>query len=196
MQFEINKKTGGLLSLVAVIAFALGALLMSQSSDDHHGMHMDHDSGMMSNFGSSEVHFAQMMIPHHQQAILMSDIALKNSSNKAILDLATRIKAEQAPEIQQMTGWLLAAGVDPNATHTMAMDGMLTDSEITELQNTTGAKFDRLFLEGMIKHHEGALSMLHMIKNSSNSEAKKLATDIERVQKQEIAEMKNYLNQD
>jgi uncharacterized protein (DUF305 family) len=101
-----------------------------------------------------------MMIPHHQQAIEMSDLALEKSSDPDILALAAEIKAAQGPEIEQMTTWLTQSGapVDggDHAGH-MNMGGMLTDAEMKRLTSSTGSEFDRLFLEGMIIHHEGAI---------------------------------------
>jgi uncharacterized protein (DUF305 family) len=137
--------------------------------------------------------FAQMMIPHHQQAIVMSDLALKNSTNPDVLALARQIKAAQAPEIEQMKSWLQAAGTSLIGAHGMAMEGMLTDSEISALKSATGSSFDKLFLQGMIGHHEGALTMVSMIVNSDNAEARKLAKDIRTSQSAEIVKMKALL---
>ena len=133
------------------------------------------------------------MIPHHQQAIVMSDFALKTSTNPDVLALARQIKAAQAPEIEQMKGWLSAAGTSLMGAHGMAMDGMLTDSEIATLKSATGSTFDKLFLQGMIGHHEGALTMVSMIVNSDNSEARTLAKNIKTSQSAEIELMKVYL---
>jgi uncharacterized protein (DUF305 family) len=137
--------------------------------------------------------FAQMMIPHHQQAIVMSDLALKSSTNPDVLALARQIKAAQAPEIEQMKSWLQAAGTSLMGAHGMAMEGMLTDSEISALKSATGSSFDKLFLQGMIGHHEGALTMVSMIVNSDNAEARKLAKDIRTSQSAEIVKMKALL---
>ena len=77
--------------------------------------------------------------------------------------------------------------------HGMAMDGMLTDSEIATLKSATGSTFDKLFLQGMIGHHEGALTMVSMVVNSDNSEARTLAKNIKTSQSAEIVLMKVYL---
>lgn len=123
----------------------------------------------------------------------MSDLALKTSSNPEVLALAKQIKAAQAPEIEQMKAWLKAVGTSLMGAHGMAMEGMLTDSEISELKSAKGVSFDKLFLQGMIGHHEGALTMVSMITNSENAEAQKLAQNIKTSQSAEIELMKVYL---
>jgi uncharacterized protein (DUF305 family) len=123
----------------------------------------------------------------------MSELALNNSTNKEIRALATAIRDAQAPEIKQMQGWL--DGSDYSGTHAghMDMGGMLSDEELAALSSAKGSTFDRLFLEGMIAHHEGALNMISMIKNSSNTEVKKLYTNILTSQSAEIEAMKALL---
>ena len=77
--------------------------------------------------------------------------------------------------------------------HGMHMDGMLSEDEIEQLRQTSGLAFDKLFLAGMIAHHEGALSMVSMIEDSENEEAKTLAQNIKESQSAEIELMKRYL---
>lgn len=134
--------------------------------------------------------FAEMMIPHHQQAIEMSDLALRKSQDSAIIDLARQIKDAQAPEIEQMKSW----GASSNAHMGHMMDGMLSDDEISALKAATGKDFDRLFLEGMIDHHEGAIDMAEMVVNSKNHEVATLARSIIKTQRAEISTMKDLLN--
>ena len=198
MQFNISKKNFALGLFFALIAFVVGFLLANRNADmDGMGMHsgMDHGVTTTSDFSTSELHFAQMMIPHHQQAIDMSDLAMKNSQNPQILDLAKKIKAAQGPEIDQMKNWLTKSGLDANAPHSMMMDGMLSDSDMESLKKAQGVTFDKLFLSGMISHHEGAIAMAQMIDESENSEVKALAQSIISSQTAEIAAMKSLLNQ-
>jgi uncharacterized protein (DUF305 family) len=133
--------------------------------------------------------FAEMMIPHHQQAIEMSDLALKNSTNPEILALAQEIKDAQAPEIEQMKSW----GASSMAHMGHMMDGMLSDEEMSALAAASGSEFDRLFLEGMIKHHEGAIDMAEMVIDSKKAEVAALANAIIEAQRAEIATMKELL---
>jgi len=147
-------------------------------------------SSTESTFSANDQMFAAMMVPHHEQAVEMSDIALNNSTNPAILEIATEIKAAQQPEIDQMLSW----GGDAMGSHAVhMMDGMLSKTEINELKQATGTNFDRLFLIGMIKHHEGAIEMAKMVLNSNNAEAAALGKAITVSQQQEITEMKKLL---
>lgn len=193
MKIEFDRKTGASVLVVALLFFGLGYAI--NNDGDHDGMmgNMRGNSASNSSYSSNDIMFAQMMIPHHQQAIVMSDIALKNSTNPDVLALAKQIKAAQAPEIEQMKAWLKAAGTSLMGAHGMAMEGMLTDSEISELKGAKGVSFDKLFLQGMIGHHEGALTMISMIVDSDNAEARKLAKDIQTSQSAEIVKMKALL---
>lgn len=136
--------------------------------------------------------FAAMMIPHHEQAIEMSDLALTASSNPEVLALATQIKAAQAPEIEEMKTWGQTSMMD-HSGHGMTMGGMLSDSEIATLKSATGVEFDRLFLAGMIAHHEGAIEMAQDILESKNPKVRDFASKIIEVQAAEIATMKALL---
>ena len=145
-------------------------------------------------FSAKDIMFAQMMIPHHEQAIEMSDLAMQNSTNPEIRDLATKIKGEQAPEIELMESWTdshMGSHMDSHAGH--MMDGMLSKEEINELKSARGVEFDRLFLEGMIKHHEGAIEMANDVDDSKNPDVAKLAQSILITQRAEIELMKELL---
>ncbi len=141
-------------------------------------------------FSSQDIMFAEMMIPHHEQALLMADIAFANTSNPEVLDLASRIRSAQGPEIELMKSW---PGVDADSHMGHAMDGMLSDGEIADLKAATDEAFDRLFLEGMIKHHQGAIEMAEMVFDSANAEVSELAKSIIDSQQVEIAEMQALL---
>ena len=143
-----------------------------------------------SEFSAADLGFAEEMIPHHEQAILMSDIALTNSISDEILALARDIKAAQAPEIELMGSW---TGVNASTHMGHMMDGMLSDDEIQSLRDSEGASFDRLFLEGMIKHHEGAIKMAQKVIDSKNAEVAALAAGIIAAQEKEIAFMQELI---
>jgi uncharacterized protein (DUF305 family) len=151
----------------------------------------------LSNLNGNDIMFAQMMIPHHQQAIQMSKYALKNSTNMEIKKIASAISSGQGSEISQMKYWLSAtkssATMGHGMGHGMDMNGMISESQMRTLSALKGAKFDKAFLLAMIEHHQGALEMVTLLKGTKNSEAKKLATDITRVQKAEIVAMKKLL---
>ena len=144
-----------------------------------------------SGFSPQDQNFAEMMIPHHQQAIEMSDLALQKSENDEVIALAQQIKAAQDPEIVEMKSW---PGVNPEAHMGHSMDGMLSDDEMNELRETAGAQFDRLFLQGMIKHHQGAIEMADEVRNSANTVVSKLAQSIISAQEEEIRVMEELLS--
>ena len=143
-----------------------------------------------SGFSPQEQNFAEMMIPHHQQAIEMSDLALQKSENEEVIALATQIKAAQDPEIVEMSSW---PGVNPEAHMGHAMDGMLSDDEMQELREADSLQFDRLFVQGMIKHHQGAIDMADEVKNSDNEVVSNLARSIISTQRDEIQLMEDLL---
>lgn len=153
-------------------------------------------------FSRTDLMFADMMIPHHQQAIQMSELAIAISSNSEIISLARRIKAAQAPEIEQMKEWE-DSGDSSHMGHEMMEDfdesstgmmGMLDEGEISELERAKGTEFDRLFLKGMIAHHEGAIGMAQMVDDSKNKEAAELGKAIIKAQKAETLEMQTLLD--
>ena len=100
-----------------------------------------------SEYSADDINFAEMMIPHHEQAIEMSEIALLNTTNPEVLQLAQEIKDAQAPEIELMKSW---AGVKASTHAGHLMDGMLSEREISELRQAKGKEFDLLFLQKMI----------------------------------------------
>jgi uncharacterized protein (DUF305 family) len=143
-----------------------------------------------SEFSSADIMFAEMMIPHHEQAIEMSELALLNTSNAQVLDIANQIKNAQTPEIELMKSW---TGVKASMHAGHVMDGMLSQDELTELMKATGKEFDLLFLQGMIKHHEGAIEMAKGVINSKTKVVADLGASIIKAQEIEIAKMKELL---
>jgi uncharacterized protein (DUF305 family) len=147
----------------------------------------------LQNLDMNEIMFAQMMIPHHEQAVSMSETALKKSKNPEILKLSKQIKSLQSTEISQLRYWLKATDSSMTMDHDMKMSGMLTTKELTSLKRLTGTAFDRMFLQLMIKHHQGAIEMLGLISDSSNAEALALSKAIRSAQGKEISSMKLLL---
>ena len=199
MQINIDKKIGILLSiigalLISIVLVTSGGMRDSDSGNDHMGMN-GHGHNSNSQMVGSDAMFLQMMIPHHEQAVVMSDLALSTSKDAEVLKLAKQIKDAQAPEIIKMQGWLLDAGLSKDPGHSMGngMGGMLSDSDLSALKGSTGKAFDKLFLAGMIAHHEGAIDMVMMIENSQDSDVKRLGQDIVKSQTAEIELMKELL---
>ncbi|MDH6197498.1 uncharacterized protein (DUF305 family) [Mycobacterium frederiksbergense] len=152
----------------------------------------------------ADVMFAQHMIPHHQQAVEMSDVLLaKTGIDARVSQLATQIKAAQAPEIAQMQGWLKDWGNPPmpSMTHgdmghdTMpAMQGMVSEADMTALRNAQGVEAAKLYLTHMIAHHEGAITMAKdEIDRGEYADAIEMARAIVTTQEQEIDTMRQIL---
>lgn len=158
-------------------------------------------------FNADDVTFAQGMIPHHQQAVEMSTIALDPARNAGakVKDLASRIQGAQDPEIELMTGWLKEwgqpvdgmGGMSTEGTNMADMDGMegmMTAEEMTGLEAATGPAFDKLWLEMMVRHHQGAVAMSKTVETDGRAAVvRELAGKIVSAQEAEIAEMKQLM---
>ncbi len=151
---------------------------------------------------AADVAFATDMVPHHQQAVTMSQMAQKQATDPKVKSLAAEIQAAQGPEIETMTGWLTAWGqpVPTSGGHDMSkmggagMDGMMTDEQMQQLSAASGTAFDRMWLQGMVAHHKGAVEMSNVeLRDGENADAKKLAQQIIDAQKQEITVMEQLL---
>ena len=197
---------------VAAAALTLGACNSTSSNGS------SHSGGSMPGMGTStgmpgapapstataaahnqaDITFASGMVPHHQQAIAMADMALKQASNANVKQLATAIKAAQDPEIQTMTGWLTSWGSTPMPSgHDMggmSMGGMMTDQDMSALGKASGTTFDRMWLQMMIKHHQGAVAMAKTeLAQGAHPDAKTLAQQVIDSQSKEITTMTDLL---
>ncbi|WP_407840696.1 DUF305 domain-containing protein [Streptomyces sp. DSM 116496] len=149
----------------------------------------------------ADVAFAQGMIPHHRQAIVMSDMVESHGASDEVKELAEKIKKAQKPEIDTMTRWLEAWGEKvPTGTgmghgdDDSGMPGMMGDQDINRLGNAKGNAFDTMFLTMMIEHHEGAIDMAKTEKEQgAYGPAKALADSIITSQTAEIALMRTML---
>jgi uncharacterized protein (DUF305 family) len=193
MQINVDRKTAIFVAIITGLIIVIGFQFVNKNEDEMPMSHMGHGMSQTKEFSGADIMFAQMMIPHHEQALLMSGFAQTRSSNEEVKKLARQIYAEQEPEITQMKLWLEKTNSSMDMGHDMRMNGMLTDSEIEAMKSATGKVFDRLFLEGMIAHHEGAIHMAEMIVDSDNAEAKKLGQSIQVTQQREIELMKEML---
>ncbi|MEY4367008.1 MAG: hypothetical protein RLZ28_423 [Actinomycetota bacterium] len=198
-------------AIAGAIAFSLGALTgCSASSGAASETGMTHDMGLHdmakpeipvtvtpetnnAAFSSADIMFAQMMIPHHQQAVEMGTLAETRAFSPVVGALAAQIKNEQAPEISQMKAWLKTAGASMNMGHDMGMNGMLDSTSLKALRASKGKVFDDLFLKGMIGHHLGAVDMAKTVLDSKNPMVQKLAQQIIGSQTQQINFMKTVL---
>ena len=156
-------------------------------------------------FNDADVAFAQMMIPHHREAVEMADLAADRAQSPEVKSLAEQISAAQEPEITQLTGFLEAwgaevpdddsmAGMDHGGMSGMpsmpAMPGAMSPEQMEQLRNAKGAAFDRMFLTMMIEHHQGAVTTAQReVDQGSNPDAKQLARKIVADQTAEISRM-------
>jgi uncharacterized protein (DUF305 family) len=203
--------------IIGGIVLASAALLGACSSSDSPSA-MDHSSSVpapapasstqAAGHNADDVTFAQQMVPHHSQALDMAKLVPSRSTNPKVLDLASRIEKAQDPEIQQMQSWLTAwgAGTTSSAMPGMTqepmpgmnheMPGMMSGDDMKKLEKAKGAEFDKMWLEMMIKHHQGAIDMAKTeLSKGSNADAKALAQKIIDAQQAEITEMQGLLTQ-
>lgn len=147
--------------------------------------------------------FVSGMIPHHEGAVSMAELAEERAQSPEVKDLARRIAAAQEPEIELMQEMAAAWDVEldeggGHAGHS-GMDshsGMDMGDDTAALEGREGAEFDRAFLTSMIEHHEGAIPMSReVLDEGENPQAKKLAAQIIDVQEREIAEMEQLLTE-
>jgi len=185
-----------IISTCAIALMTLGACSSSDSST------VGTDTSVVANqsFNDDDVMFAQMMIPHHEQAIEMADIALDPTigASEAVRELATEIKNAQDPEIAFMKDvlakWNKPTEMDSSMDHSDMMDGMLSLEELDALGALRGTEFDTAWLEAMIRHHEGAISMAEdLLEDGVNPELIELGDEIIKAQQIEIDAMKALL---
>ncbi|MFF6829841.1 DUF305 domain-containing protein [Streptomyces longwoodensis] len=196
--------------ITAVGVVAAGALLLSAcSGGGMDGMSgMDHGSSTAaadadktapaSDFNDTDVKFAQMMIPHHEQALEMAKLADGRASDSEIKGIAAKIEKAQDPEITTMKGWLQSWG-KPEAMGDMPGmdmgDGMMSDKDMKELKAMKGTEFDKMFAQMMIEHHNGAITMAKdEQKNGKKADAVKMAQDIVRGQSAEVKQLQSILD--
>jgi uncharacterized protein (DUF305 family) len=161
-------------------------------------------------YSDADVEFMAGMIPHHAQAVIMAGWAPSHGARQDVAILCERIVVAQRDEISMMQTWLADRGQEVpdatstrhtmtmnGATHEMLMPGMLTDEEMAELDRAHGPEFDRLFLIGMIKHHQGAIDMVDKLFKSygaaQDETVFKFASDVYADQSIEIDRMREML---
>ncbi|QIY60265.1 DUF305 domain-containing protein [Streptomyces sp. RPA4-5] len=143
----------------------------------------------------ADLAYVQMMIPHHQQALVMTDLAKRYADSGQVGRLAGRIAAAQRPEIGAMKGWLSSHGGDHEAGghphHDGEMPGMATAAELDRLRAARGARFDALFLRLMIAHHQGAVYMAtEALSEGNNALVEEMASEVIAQQGAEIGRMR------
>lgn len=205
------------------ITVAVAALLAACGSGDQDMPGMDHSDMPGMNHGmqppaasaqhnAADVTFAQGMVPHHAQAIDMAKLARQRAQSEHVKELARQIEAAQGPEIAKLSGWLQSWGAPVSHTGMPGMpgmqhgnmdhgdmnmgQGMMSEDDMRKLGQVNGPEFDRMFLEMMIKHHEGAVTMAQTeVVQGQFPEAKQMAQQIITTQQAEIGTMRDLLKQ-
>ncbi|GGY40987.1 DUF305 domain-containing protein [Streptomyces omiyaensis] len=208
-----RKRTTRTLGLTGAVAAA--ALLLAACGDDGAMSGMDHGgttapatatatpgadgsaapaAPASGAFNDADVMFAQMMIPHHQQALEMAKLADGRARDAGVKKIATAVEQAQDPEIRTMRAWLKGWGAPESAGTGHSMAGMMSGQDMEDLAAARGEDFDRTFAELMIAHHEGAVTMAEEErKNGAHQEAKALAAEVVRAQTAEITELRKIL---
>ena len=226
-QMSVTKRGGLTLGIAAVAALLMATACGSSGTTASRSTSAAPSAGSSSSASASQAHnqqdvaFVQQMIPHHRQAIEMSDIILAKQNvqniNPRVGELANQIKAAQGPEIQQMQGWLSQWGEPtmpmmpsgattsgptnmpgmagmPDHSGMPRMNGMMSDQDMAALKDAQGIEESKLFLTQMIRHHQGAVAMAQEeIRSGQNQSAIALAHSIATSQQQEIDHMQAML---
>jgi uncharacterized protein (DUF305 family) len=184
--------------VVAVLGTLAAALCLSACTDrpapapDHHA----DQTTSADNHNADDVMFAQNMIPHHEQALELAAMVPTNTANADLFVVAKHITADQQPEIRLLTGWLQQWGEDVpgNGGHSghggMAIDGMVDPATMDKLKSLKGAEFDTLWVQSMIGHHQGAITMAEAeIAHGQSPDAISLAKLMVTEQRNDIATM-------
>lgn len=200
-------------ALAGLLSTSLFLAACGEPGDDNGGAAPEEeqtDAAAEGEYNDADVDYAAGMILHHEQAVEMSDILLaKDDTPQEVSALAEDIRAAQQPEIDQMEAWLDTWGEEPggdedddHADHEGMMDdddhadhqGMMSEEDLEDLESAEGDEASRLFLEQMIAHHEGAVTMAEEhLETGENQEALELSEDVIADQSAEIEEMESML---
>ncbi len=218
MRTMVKTVVTGVAALSAAVAIgACGNTATKETASSPAAPAQTSTTAAVSAHNQADVHFAHMMIPHHQQAVEMSDMILaKQGLDPRVVELATQIKAAQGPEIAQMQGWLTQwgapgmadmpgmnhggmgnmPGMDHGGMGSMpGMAGMMSPADMDALKNAQGVEASTLFLTQMIEHHKGAITMAQdEIKNGQFADAIAMAKSIVETQQREIDTMNQILS--
>ncbi|MEV7521433.1 DUF305 domain-containing protein [Streptomyces sp. NPDC091371] len=191
---------------VAAASFVLAACGSGEDGAAGHGGHGSQTPtasapAAQGQHNSTDVAFAKGMIPHHRQAVEMADLAPSRAESAEVKQLAEQIKKAQDPEIKTLSGWLTswgeqvpAEGPAEHSAHGADGGGMMTAEEMANLKKASGKAFDTAFMQLMIKHHEGAVSMARAEQSGGAfPDAKTMADAIITSQTAEINKMKGLL---
>jgi uncharacterized protein (DUF305 family) len=189
-------------SIVAIVAAGAATVLLVACGGSPNNEHSAHSSSApaapseVATHNADDVTFAQGMIPHHEQAVEMAQIAQGNTTNPDVLALANQVLTAQLPEIQIFRAWLAQWDQPAEAGHQGmgGMAGMVDQATMDKLRAARGADFDKLWLESMIAHHQGAITMAQQeVAHGKNQDTISVANTIIATQQGEIDRMKQLL---
>ncbi len=187
---------------LATIALAFPAIAHAQHDMAAHGHTAQVIIPAGASYTAADVAFMQGMIAHHGQAIYMSQMAVSHKADPRVQKLAIKIDQSQVVEIRLMQEWLARHDLpvpEASSWESMMMPGMLTKAQLDSLDQSTGPGFDRAYLELMIQHHEGALSMVKDLFATPGAgqdvDISVFANDVVTVQTAEIGAMRGMLGE-
>lgn len=198
-----RRRAAGVAALTLGVAVTLGACSDNDDADmDHGSMGQPGDDANQDEANMADLMFARMMIPHHEQAVEMAELAVGRANDPEIKEIAAQVMSAQEPEITTMTGWLTAWGKPATGGHEMpgmsgteGMPGMASEQEMAQLENASGVDFDRMFARMMIAHHNGAIQMARDVSTQGiNPDVKALASAIEQSQAAEVTQLEAILD--
>jgi uncharacterized protein (DUF305 family) len=187
---------------IAVILAATAALVLLAACGGSSGNgHQAHSTSAVAPaevavHNDQDVTFAEGMIPHHKQAVDMAQMAMANTTNPDVVALANQVATTQLPEIQVFQAWLAQWDLPASAGHHDAtgMAGMVDQATMDKLAAARGPDFDKLWLQSMIAHHQGAIAMAQQeVANGKNQDVVSIANTIIAAQQGEIDKMKQLL---
>ena len=186
-----------LTTLVAVGCVSLAACSGGESADSDSSP--SDSAAPDATWNDADVAFVQGMIPHHEQAVEMSEMMTGRTVSNTTAALAEQIRAAQTTEVALMQGFLAEWGVelDPHAGHSgdhSMGEGMMSDEQLDELESAGGVDFERMWLTMMLEHHQGAVAMANtVLSGGSDPRVRTLAEGIVAAQQAEIAQIEALL---
>jgi len=195
----LHIRAAALLAASATAVVLSSCSAATKTATEEHGSHSS-SASQSDAHNEDDVLFAQLMIPHHEQAVTLAAMVPDRSANPEVRALAEKIARAQQPEITTMKDQLKRWGINPadmphESGHAgMSMQGMVGDDTLVKLEGLKGADFDTLWLQSMIGHHQGAIEMAKVeAKAGKSPEMMTLARSIISAQQAEIDQMKQML---
>lgn len=181
--------------ITLTVAFASVLALSACTFQDYEGPGSSTVVGVENNNGFThfDMMFVESMIEHHKGAVEMSQLALTNTTNPKVLEIANSIIKNQTGEITMLESWVSGNKDVSDDGMQMTSMGMMSDEDLGKLKNAHEAEFDKLYLLGMIVHHQGAVEMAQEVKDSHNSKVSDFAKQVIVDQTAEIAKMRNLI---